>query len=243
MATELQRNRIILDADKFAGEANSTRTPGLHLTDVLRDIETMLGRGYKVGPGAQFDKEDLSQFALQGYLWEDCMTETLRRKVSTTNGAALDLGDYERLPEMAVKLDGSSAFWVNSELDPAILASITRGHLLMSPDGRRMDPLRLLECKWTTKSANMKPEIVKRIWFEQVKNYLFGMSLIYGRLIDTVEWHVQFAVGSRWGEPPIYEQWIKRYEPTEIYGAWNTGIQHVQHRVSSQPEHPWRQWV
>lgn len=246
MPSELTRTRVILDADLFAGVANANRTPGIHLTDVLRDIEETV---YGAHP-SDFTEEDLSQYALQGYLWEDAMTETLVRKVKRTDGRAIGIDGYVRVPELAVKLDGSCAFAIDPALPKHINSELARGYLLMSPDGRIELPDRLLECKWTTKSANMQPEKVKRIWFHQVKSYLVGLSIWLGRPVLDVEWHVQFACGDRWGVPPIYEAWNRSYAAHEVFGSFKMVTDQVAFRTTGDvakgggtDPHGWRRWA
>lgn len=250
--SQLVRTRIKLDPRAFAGAANANRTPGLHATDVLRDIDGMLGR-LKQSANA-FTQSDLEDYALQGYLWEWAMTETLRGRVVESDGAAIGLGErYTRLCEIAIRLDGSHAFFIDPTLPEELRIALTRGCLIMSPDGAlgaTPDECEaLIECKWTTKSARMDPETDKRIWFSQVKLYLVGLSAVLGRLITNVQWHVQFAVGERWGSPSVYERWDRSYDRAEMMAAWNMTVGQIQQRaygeVATGGGDPfgWRRWL
>lgn len=239
--TDLTRTRVELDPIKFAASANARRTPGIHLTDVLRDIENVLAGGETRTDGT-FARADLDRFALQGYLWEWAMTETLVNRVRATAGAAISIADaYFSQAEIAISMDYSHAFYVDNELPADVLAALTKGYVLCSPDGgcRYSDRIALLECKWTTKSANMTPQRDKTLWFKQAPAYLLPMSIAMGRRVLDVEWHVQMAVGSRWGEPPVYERWDKRYEPSEVMQVWAPVRPHIEWRITNGDPHGW----
>lgn len=230
MASELRRRRIKLDPAGFAGEANAKRTPGIHLTDVLRDIDGVLGRLKK----NSFSADDLDAFALEGYLWEWEMTETLVSRVMETDGSALDLSDYQKLPEIAVRFDGSAAFEIDYQLDAEIRQAITKGCLIMSPDGARSNPDRLWECKRSRKSPRFDPDSQrdgKPQWFHQAKVNLLGLSMIRGKFIGSVEWHVSFPWGEQRHEPPVYEIWERDYDQAEISQSWAMVGRHVEWRV------------
>lgn len=247
---ELVRERMTLDPVAFSS-ANVTRTPGIHLTDVLRDHERVMAGGKGKHDGSTFTSDDLEAYQLQGYLWEDAMTETLRGRVVGSDGRAIGAIDYVRLPELALKLNGSYAFALDEafwSLPDEIRAALLLDTIIATPDGgMRLAGLivRLIECKWTTKSANMKPESDKREWFQQVKGYLVILSAWLGRVIDTVEWHVQFPCGTRWGEPPIYERWVRRYTSQEMMQTWGLVTSHVAWRVTQAggDPHGWRRYV
>jgi hypothetical protein len=231
MPSELKRTRVVLNADAFAGAVNANRTPGIHATDVLRDIDELLGKQQK----SDFTEEDLSQFALQGYQHEDVveqlMTAAFRDRVRMTDGRCIAdvLPGYERTPEIAVKLDGSGAFALNPLLPKEMNAEMARGCLILSPDGMSVTPgsARLAELKWTIASARMKPEQKKPHWFPQVKLYLLAVSVYYRKRIDDVVWIVQFPVGERWGDVPIFEVWEQSFAPHETFAQFRTVQQHV----------------
>lgn len=245
-STDFTRTRIELDPVKFAASANARRTPGVHLTDVLRDIENVLGGGETRTDGT-FARADLDRYALQGYLWEWAMTETLVDRVRATEGAAIEIADsYIRQPEIAISLsDLSHAFYIDHDLPTEIIAELTSGYVLCSPDGgcQYANRIALLECKWTTKSANMNPQRDKQLWFKQAPAYLLPMSIARGERILDVEWHVQMAVGSRWGEPPVYERWDKHYEPAEVMQVWAPIRPHIEWRIANGDPHGWGRYI
>lgn len=242
---DLTRTRVELDPMAFAAAANARRTPGVHLTDVLKDMEIVLAGG-KVATNGTFTRADLDRYALQGFLWEWAMTETLVDRIKETGGAVINRPtEYIRMPEIALAFDYQSAFYVDSSLPVELRVALTRGHVLVSPDGGCRYPsyTALLEAKWTTKSANMKPQTDKRIWFQQAPGYLLPVSLVLNQLVTDVEWHVQMACGTRWGEPPIYERWDKRYTPTEVMQVWAPIVPHVQWRIANGDPHGWGRYV
>ena len=134
----IRRERLELDPQKFA-TANLRRTPGVHLTDVVRDMLGSLGIMAAGGRGNTFTKADLAAFATQGFLWEDEMTETLVNKVRSTSGAAIGEPNYVRFPEIAT--DGSEAFWVEyDEQTGELLTPVPPTFIVMSPDGGVLEP-------------------------------------------------------------------------------------------------------
>lgn len=129
--TFIRRERIELDPLAFS-TANTRRTPGVHLTDVVRDMLAAIGvRG--PAAGNSFGREELDAFALQGYLWEDEMTETLLNRVRKSNGAAIGKPTYLRLPEIAT--DGQRAWFVEYDDNGALTEPIPPTFMILSPDG------------------------------------------------------------------------------------------------------------
>lgn len=209
--TLIARERIELDPLAFS-TANTRRTPGTHLTDVVRD---MLGKlGINKARGNTFTGAQLNAYALQGFLWEDAMSETLVNRVRSSNGAAIGLANhYVRLPEIAT--DGREAFCVEySTATPAtpsvLLTPIPPTFIVMTPDGGVLNQgVHLLECKWTTKGvpkwdddAQVRSDILSKWlganrpdWLWQVPCYLRGLSLALGYEVNTAQWHLQFACG------------------------------------------------
>lgn len=248
---DLIRTRLQIDPRAFASHANQTRTPGIHLTEILHDLEFVKNGMRSIYEGNGFTDSDLDDFALQGFLWEDVVTRALVNKVRETGGAAIGAADYESVPELALHIDCTYAFRLDDEfkdLPQEVQAALVHDCILMTPDGLRRDPRRLLECKWTTKSANFNPEAAgdkgKRIWFHQVKGYLLGLSVLLREFIGDVEWHVQFPRGTyRGDEPPIYERWDKQYERDEIMATWSMVVQHLRWRTSAEggDPHNWGQ--
>jgi len=252
--TFILRERLELDPQKFA-TANLRRTPGVHLTDVVRDMLGSLGIMAAGGRGNTFTKADLAAFALQGFLWEDEMTETLVNKVRSTSGAAIGEPNYVRFPEIAT--DGREAFWVEYDEDTGVLLTpIPPTFIVMSPDGGVLEEvLALLECKRTAKAppqwdadpqtrldllskwlAANRPD-----WMWQTPCYLRGLSLVLGQEIDTVQHHCQFCVGD-WrvkvvsdeegrvvplSPVPIYEKWTRKYSAGEVADRWDAVYGHA----------------
>jgi hypothetical protein len=178
----IRRTRITLDPLAFSS-ANTRRTPGVHLTDIVRDMLQLIGLA-RPRNDAQWPREKLDGMAVQGYLWEDAMTETLVGRVQRSSGAAIGKREqYVRLPEIAC--DGQRAFCIEyDEHTGQPLTPVPPEFVIMSPDGAilrdeapelefiehhgmlvcpRCDQiegecgchgeLALLECKWTTLSA------------------------------------------------------------------------------------------
>lgn len=213
--TELIRRRVILDPMAFSS-ANNVRTPGCHLTNAIKAMLETIGITKR---NNSFNEQQLNDFALQGYLWEDAMTETLRNRVRRTDGAAIGVEGYIHLPEIST--NGKEAFWVEYNGDE-LITPIPADHIVMSPDGMLLsDHPKLLEIKWTTKSVNMTPEKDRADWFYQVPCYMMGLSLAYGQEITDVEWHVQFPCGDYRGSGVIYEQWEKSYSWQEVQDRWD----------------------
>lgn len=131
--TLILRERLELDPLKFS-TANTRRTPGVHLTDVVRDMLGKLGIMAAGGRGNTFTRADLNAFAIQGYLWEDEMTEILVNKVRSTSGAAIGEPGYVRFQEIAT--NGREAFWVDYAEDTGmLLTTVPVGFIILSPDG------------------------------------------------------------------------------------------------------------
>lgn len=258
MPSTLIRRRVQLDPRAFAGEANANRTPGIHLTDVLHDVELTLNGGRSVYSGNGLTERDLEDYGLQGHLWEEeVMTGRLREKVRSTDGSALSIDRFVRLPEIALRLDGASAFYVDYTLPPEVIAELTKDHLLLTPDGWAYDPERLIEVKWCSKSANFDPDEPgkkgKRIWFWQVMGCLFAVSILLQRFVGLVEWHVQFPCGERkfGAEPPIYEQWMREYSAVEVMSIWTMVVDQIKWRTQMAEDgrgggtdpHGWRRYL
>lgn len=236
--TLIARERLELDPLAFS-TANTRRTPGTHLTDVVRDMLGKLGIMAAGGRGNAFTRADLNAFAIQGYLWEDEMTETLVNKVRSTSGAAIGEPGYVRLPEIAT--NGREAFWVEYT-DKGVLATpIPHGFIVLSPDGGVLNDvlagsgINLLECKRTAKAPpqwDADPQVRSDLlskwlganrpdWMWQTPCYLRGMSLALGCPVDTVQHHVQFSVGDyRVKAVSDEEGRIVPLSPVPIYERW-----------------------
>lgn len=259
MPSELVRQRLQLEPRAFASEANQRRTPGIHLTEILHDIEWVRNGGKSLHAGKGYTQTDLDDFSLQGYLWEnEVMTGRLRQKVRETNGAVIDIADFVKVGEIVVSIDGSYAFEITEEilaLPLEMLVELCRGCIIMTPDGRAVSPDRLIEVKWTTKSAKMDPEASgdkgKQIWFRQVQGYLFGLSILLGRFVSGVEWHIQFVRGEyKGGDPPIYERWLRTYDQADVMGVWSMIVNQLMWRTGQidgmgggEDPHGWRQYL
>lgn len=236
----IRRTRITLDPLAFSS-ANTRRTPGTHLTDVVRDM--LLTIGIDKSKGSPFSRAQLDAFALQGYLWEDAMTETLVGRVKRSDGRAIGKPGYFRLPEIAC--DGHRAFFVEyDEKTGALLTPIPPGYILCSPDGGVAgdNRLALLECKWTTKSVPMWSDdeqtrsdiLIKWMgdhrpdWVWQTPCYLKALNCnLYQGFIDSVQHHVQFACGDYRGSGVIYEEWERTYSEQEIDDKWSAMYGHA----------------
>lgn len=252
--SKLIRRRIILDPLEFSS-ANTRRTPGLHLTEVVKDMLTVAGIGkkHKSAEDGGYTQEQLRKFQLQGYLWEDVVTEGLTDKrifwedvhSKQLMSRIIQRAEYMRLPEVAFNPKTGHAFWVEYDKDGKLLTPIPLGYYLCSPDGGRAEILRfsLAEFKWTTKSCRMDPEKERPDWFYQAPGYLGAISAAMEQQVSRVEWHVQFPVGDRWGCPPEYEEWEKEYSESEQGDVWSAVDAHARWRVKSDPNHPWRRWL
>jgi hypothetical protein len=235
--TIIRRARIQLDPLAFSS-ANLHRTPGVHLTDVVRDMLATIGIGKRPNT---FTREQLDAFALQGYLWEDALTETLVGRIKRSDGLAIDKPDYVRLPEIAC--NGQRAFFVEyNDKTNELLTPIPQGYIICSPDGGIIYPnaVNLLECKWTTKSVpqwsdneQARADILNKWlgehrpdWMWQAPCYLTPLRLC-GWPVDTVEWHVQFPCGDYRGSGVIYEEWVRRYSVQEIGDKWSAVYGHA----------------
>jgi hypothetical protein len=240
--SQLIRRRIEIDPLMFS-TANVRRTPGLHLTDVVRDMLTLSGvmKVHKSEAQGGYSADDLGRYQLQGYVWEDVFTEIVAKRLTGCTGSV-----YMRLPEIAFNPRTGRAFWVQyDDKTGELLTPVPCGFYICSPDGGRLEAHRfsLAEFKWTTKSAKMDPEKDKPEWFYQVRGYLGALSAAAEQEITRVEWHVQFPVGEFWGCPPVYEEWEREYSPGEVADTWAAVSAHAQWRVASVEEHPWRQWL
>lgn len=234
--SKLTRERLELDPKQFS-TANVRRTPGLHLTPVIKEMLVALMGEYK--KNAAFGEKELNAAALQGFLWEDVVTETLKNRVRRSSGSAIgiDPATFVRLPEIAT--DGERAFFVDyDEHTNELITPIPDDYIVMSPDGGILgnDGLRLLEVKWLMKSATMTPERDRPDWLWQVPCYMRGLSLAYGEPVNIAEWHVQFSCGEYRvrvisdsegriipiSAGPIYERWTRPYsqqEQADRFGA------------------------
>lgn len=226
----LLRERIQLDPEAWSFAAHK-RTPGLHLSEIVKDIMTVSGEG-KVMKG-EWTQEQFNAFILQGYLWEEIFTDQVQRQLQAS---------YMRVPEIAVSLDmhNPHAFWIEFGVTP-----VPKGYVIMSPDGIRSDiaPVRGLEMKWTTKSVNMRPERDRPDWFYMAPGYLYGLSLAMQLEITWMEWHIQFPCGDYQGSGPIYERWMRQYSVPEQRDLWSLVSGHVADRISSNPQHAWSQYA
>ncbi len=285
--TFIQRTRLELDPVAFS-TANTRRTPGVHLTNVVRDMLAAIG---VKGPAAgnSFGRADLDAFALQGFLWEDEMTETLLNRVRRSDGSAIGKPNYLRLPEIAT--DGKSAYFVEYDNDGQLNTPILPGFIVMSPDGAVLDDsvevcpgcgtpyvyapscdcfnvgggercftngIDLLECKRTSKAPppwDADPQVRSDLlskwlganrpdWMWQTPCYLRGLSLALGRVVNTVQHHVQFCMGD-WrvrvtsdsegriiplSPVPIYEEWTRVYSEQEVADKWDAVYGHARDR-------------
>lgn len=229
-----------LDPQAFASEANRTRTPGIHLTDVLRDMHSVANGG-KSEYAIERTVEDLNDYAVQGYLWEEeVMTGRLRHKVRAMDGGIVRLDPFVVLPEFAVSLDGSWAcpLWSDREVTGSYGTTPYNAEnvIIMTPDGgigsEASDIQALVEVKWLTKSASMfDMQKARPLWYPQVKSYLFGLSIWLRRLLTDVYWHVQFACGTYKGDPPIYREAFRSFSREEIWAQWESVVAHVRWRT------------
>jgi len=254
----IERTRIELDPVAFS-TANTRRTPGTHLTDVVRDMLSSIGIAAAGGRGNTFTRADLDKFAVQGFLWEDEMTETLLNRVRRSDGVAIGKPNYVRLPEIAT--DGKEAFFVEYDTNGNLTTPILPGFIVMSPDGAVLDEiggLDLLECKRTAKAPpqwDADPQVRSDLlskwlganrpdWMWQTPCYLRGLSLALGRQVSTVQHHVQFCVGD-WrvkvisdeegriiplSPVPIYENWTRTYSDQEVADKWDAVYGHARDR-------------
>lgn len=236
---KLIRRRIDLDPLMFS-TMNVRRTPGIHLTEVLRDILMTSGvmKKQKDESKGGFTEAQLKKFQLQGYLWEDIYCEKLAERLGR-------VGEYQRIPEIAFNPITGYAFWVTYAEDGTLLTPIPPGYIVCSPDGMRIHEtgVSLAEFKWTTKSAKMDPEQDKPEWFFQVKGYLGALSAALDFPVRRVEWHVQFPVGEYWGDPCIYEEWEKEFSDREVADCWSMTWGHIQDVVKRNPQHKWKEFI
>lgn len=240
---ELIRRRIVIDPLEFSS-SNRVRTPGLHVTEVIKDMLSVAGIGRKHKSEAEggFSAAELERYQTQGYMWEDVFTEILATRILKRDG-------YMALPEIAYNPVTKHAFWVEYGNDGELLhGPIPLGYYLCTPDRGRLEiePVHrfsLAEFKWTTKSARMNPEVEKPEWFYQVKSYLAPLRAVLSCPVNRVEFHVQFPVGERWGDPPIYEEWEREYSDSEVDDTWAALDAHARWRAGSVVDHPWRRWL
>jgi hypothetical protein len=245
--SDLIRRRIDLDPLLFS-TGNTHRTPGVHSTDVLRDLLTAasLMKDYsKIGTGGR-SREDLDKYSAQGFLWEDIYCEKIAERMRDHWTGATRASQYVRFGEIACPATPDEGPTFIVEYDGAALVTpIPPRYVVLSPDGIRIFPdgsVALAEFKWTTKSGKMNPETEKREWFYQVKSYLYALTQLLGSPITRVEWHVQFAAGDYQGTPPVYEEWEKEFSVAESRDTWTMMISHVDERVRKDPEHKWAQY-
>lgn len=241
---KLIRHRIELDPREFSF-GNDHRTPGIHLTDIVRDMLAQAGisKQYKTEAEGGFSEAQLGAFALQGFLWEEVFSREIARIVLRRNS------EYIRLGEIACPMTSAdgAAFLVQYDRAGNLETPIPARHILLTIDALRAElvgRISLAEFKWALKSARMDPEIEKPEWFWQARGYLYGVGELLGHPIERVEWNVQFPRGEyRGGEPPIYELWERDYSPGEVRDCWESLAGHVNARVEADPSHRWGEYV
>jgi hypothetical protein len=252
----ISRKKVRLDPLAFSAD-NLHRTPGLHLTDIIRDVMTAIGKGHKPAgrSGGGFSEEQLADFALQGFLWEQVVEMKLRELVKEDcRPWAIDPANSWCPGEMAYD-GGSNVILLDGKTPPP------KGFVIISPDRVLWDDetatFRLGEFKWSTKSCPQWDEsgltntsIVqqwikaeKPDWEYQVKGYLLVLSVYLGQPIVEVERHLQFPCGNYRGSGVQYEVWVERYEPGEIFAAWEMLWKHAHDRVRMDAAHEWGTWL
>jgi hypothetical protein len=238
---DLKRTRVELDPLLFSS-ANRIRTPGLHLTDVVKDLLTKagIGRKYRSAEAGGYNQEQLDKFALQGFLWEDVFSYALAHRLCGT-------ATYIRLPEIAYNPITRHAFWIHYDDSGRLLTPVPKGYFICSPDGGRIQDEffhSVAEFKWTTMSANMQPDTDKPEWFWQVRGYMGAISDESGYHVGRAEWHVHFCRGDyKGGSPPMYEQWEREYSVGEVEDTWSALSNHALWTVKNDPNHPWGRWL
>lgn len=254
---ELTRRRIVIDPLEFSS-SNKVRTPGLHVTEVIKDMLSVAGIGKKHKTEAEggYSQDQLRRFQAQGYMWEDAVLELIDVEAFYEDVATgvlkrrvLNRNDYMPLPEVAFNPRTGHAFWVEYDDKGELLCGpIPLGYYLCSPDGGHLElePIHrfsLVECKRTTKSSRMLPEVEKPEWFYQVKSYLGPLRAVLAYPVNRVEFHVQFPHGDYRGDAPIYEEWEREYSDSEVDDTWAAIDAHARWRAKSVVDHPWRRWL
>lgn len=238
--SELIRRRVQLNPLDFS-TGNTRRTPGLHLTNIIKAMLSEAGvmEKYKSEEDGGRSEEDLQQFAAEGYMWEDVFMEIVAGRILKRPG-------YIRLPEIAYHPRLRHAFQVEyDDRTGELLTPIPRGYVILTPDGGRIESSRfsLVEFKRWSKSAKADPEKHRPEWFYQVRGYMGAISDLIGSEVTRVEWHVHFPVGEFWGDRPIYEEWEREYSLQESLDTWSSLYGHAQWVVKKNPDHEWSRWL
>ena len=82
---------LIIDSRFFSSD-NRTRTPGCHLTDIIKDMEKSIG--HDRNPRAMGD-EKLELYRTVGYLWEDVLTRVINQERSWAAPGLVRPGEIE----------------------------------------------------------------------------------------------------------------------------------------------------
>lgn len=82
---------LIIDSSYFSSD-NRMRTAGVHLTDVIKDMEKSIGRDRN--PRAMGD-EKLKLYRTLGFVWEDIVTREMNRERSWAAPGLVRVGEIE----------------------------------------------------------------------------------------------------------------------------------------------------
>jgi hypothetical protein len=175
------------------GTGNNPRSPGLHLTDVIRDLLKTSG----IETSRPMKWNSITTMSA-GFIWEEVLFSYWEELFS---------------PAFA-RLMGRKYNWYQvGELN---LEDITG-----TPDGLDVTAtgLVLQEAKFTWKSAKTKP--ADRLnWMIQGKGYL---KMLFSRMLQAspqILFHVFYCMGDWKGSGPIYEPWLLTFTPAEIEENW-----------------------
>lgn len=176
------------------------RSDGLHLSQVLRDIDNKI-----INPGKRRDFNDMSQaeqsqgtiYQQAGFVFEDLMTGLWRSRL---------------LP-----MFGADQFVQQQEIE--------RDGIFMTPDAVYVPDWTLIETKLTWKSRRRweeSPESNFWYWLEQIKSYCYALEC------DTADLFVFWVNGNYKPMVPSIGAYQLKFTPEELSNTWRMVTRHAE---------------
>ncbi len=184
------------------GSGNNPRSEGLHLTDVIRDLQKVAG----IEPVAPAKWNRASTMGA-GFIWEEVLAQHWEDMFSQALAKLLarKLNWYS---PGELHLDGITG-------TPDGLDVADKGYLILQ------------EAKFTWKSIKSTPADIWA-WMVQTKSYLHMLNHLHVSQPQAVIFHVYHCMGDYRGSGPIYRPWQITFQPHELEENWEMICNHAE---------------
>ncbi len=179
-------------------EIGEDRSVGLHVSDVIRDIDNRLihrGQRLPYDQLTSIEQKRMGFYTELGFIWEEVVTHYFRKRM---------------------EMRGESMQWVTQQ-------EIEMDDLFLTPDGLDLDSDSGIECKatWVASWKIEQPEKYFWSWFTQMKAYAKALGVTTYRLF------VFWVCGDYKSSGPIVMEYHIRFSPQEIEENWAMLVNHA----------------